>query len=173
VQPPPELLVLPRGATLGDFMAAATAAFRDLYRMCAPDFVANTIVAGLRAPGAGAGAPPAWDPAAPLAALLPPPPPPPPPSGSSAAQVAAALVASVPTVTVAGSGLDVSPCWLHAGGPEDWIVACTCGTRDDDGEAMVECDRCRMWFHTRCAQVPDDGAAFVCAGCVKRQRSAA
>lgn len=54
------------------------------------------------------------------------------------------------------------------GGEEDWVVHCSCGTRDDDGERMVACERCSKWSHTRCIGVhdelpPPDG--FVCPPC--------
>ncbi|CAI5481008.1 unnamed protein product, partial [Closterium sp. Yama58-4] len=52
---------------------------------------------------------------------------------------------------VRGSGMDAGSdlCW--EGGSEGWVVECSCGTRDDDGEQMVACDRCEVWQHTRCA----------------------
>ena len=40
-----------------------------------------------------------------------------------------------------------------AGGEEDWVVHCDCGTTDDDGERMVACERCNQWRHTRCLGV--------------------
>ena len=76
----------------------------------------------------------------------------------------------IPTVTIAGVGLDTTPVWLHAGGPEDWIVACSCGTRDDDGEAMVACDICGVWYHTRCVKVPDECPSYVCSFCEKKRK---
>jgi hypothetical protein len=33
----------------------------------------------------------------------------------------------------------------NPGGTEDWVVACRCGTLDDDGERMVACDACGSW----------------------------
>ena len=36
--------------------------------------------------------------------------------------------------------VDSTPAFRHAGGVEDWVVACVCGTRDDDGERMMLCD---------------------------------
>lgn len=135
----------------------------------------------------------AWDPSMPLAPLIPKEPPPisaalatiAPTSGGGAGSACAHGSAGhasgsaggaagggasplVPTVIVAGVGLDTSAVWLHAGGPEDWIVACSCGTRDDDGEAMVACDMCEIWYHTRCVAVPDDCSSYICAHCQKR-----
>ncbi len=55
-----------------------------------------------------------------------------------------------------------------AGGPEDWLVACSCGVRDDDGERMAACDGCGAWAHTRCAGVRDEDPVpplFLCAAC--------
>jgi hypothetical protein len=56
----------------------------------------------------------------------------------------------------------------HAGGVEDWAVACRCGTRDDDGERMIVCDGCGFWMHTRCNGIRDEESephGFVCAEC--------
>jgi hypothetical protein len=56
----------------------------------------------------------------------------------------------------------------HAGGVEDWAVACRCGTRDDDGERMIVCDGCGYWMHTRCNGIRDEEQerhGFVCAEC--------
>ena len=73
-------------------------------------------------------------------------------------------------VHVTGDGYDLNPAWLHAGGPEDWVVNCPCGTRDDDGEAMVSCDACEIWMHTRCVNVPDDTQGWLCSSCEKRRQ---
>lgn len=43
-----------------------------------------------------------------------------------------------------------------------------CGTIDDDGERMVECEACEDWFHTRCIGTPDSAEAptpFTCTRC--------
>lgn len=55
-------------------------------------------------------------------------------------------------------------------GSDDWVVACLCGTQDDDGERMVACDECEVWVHTRCAGIPDRDpppGSFVCKQCRK------
>lgn len=68
------------------------------------------------------------------------------------------------------TGLDTEPKWKHSGGAEDWIVACKCGTLDDDGERMIACDRCSVWMHTRCFGIPDDKdepGNFLCHFCSK------
>lgn len=75
-----------------------------------------------------------------------------------------------PEIHFSGHGYALAEQWLHAGGPEDWIVNCTCGTRDDDGEAMVACDSCETWVHTRCADVPDGTSHWVCDNCQKRKK---
>jgi len=57
-----------------------------------------------------------------------------------------------------------------AGGYEDWVVSCRCGTHVDDGERMVACDVCGVWMHTRCQGMPDPHPLpdeFVCSKCVK------
>ena len=76
---------------------------------------------------------------------------------------------SLPSYAATFSGADPDPRWRHAGGPEDWTVACTgCGTRDDDGARMVVCDTCGAWVHTRCEGVPDAApppVALVCRAC--------
>lgn len=51
------------------------------------------------------------------------------------------------------------------------MVACQCGTRDDDGERMIACDACARWSHSRCGGVPDDAPTpdeFVCSMCRPR-----
>lgn len=56
----------------------------------------------------------------------------------------------------------------NAGGFEDWVVSCRCGTRIDDGERMVACDVCGVWMHTRCHGMPDSEPIpeeFVCTKC--------
>ena len=51
---------------------------------------------------------------------------------------------------------------------ESWEVRCFCGTTDDDGERMVECEKCKGWYHTRCEGIPDTKAGpdkFSCSRC--------
>ncbi|KAH9287631.1 hypothetical protein KI387_031748, partial [Taxus chinensis] len=33
-------------------------------------------------------------------------------------------------------------------GTQVWTVDCSCGTREDDGELMIQCDKCQVWQHT-------------------------
>jgi hypothetical protein len=72
--------------------------------------------------------------------------------------------------TATFTALDPAPAWRHAGGVEDWVVACpACGTTDDDGARMVACDACGAWVHTRCLGVADGEpvpAHMLCAACV-------
>ncbi|ERN12724.1 hypothetical protein AMTR_s00043p00048200 [Amborella trichopoda] len=46
-------------------------------------------------------------------------------------------------------------CLRYEGGAEERRVECTCGERDDDGERMVACDLCEVWQHTWCLGIPD------------------
>ncbi|BDA47154.1 probable PHD finger protein MALE MEIOCYTE DEATH 1 [Coccomyxa sp. Obi] len=71
-------------------------------------------------------------------------------------------------LTLHGDGIDLDPFWRHAGGVEEWQVACCCGTRDDDGERMIACDGCAEWSHTRCAGFADALPSpdhFLCPRC--------
>ncbi|XP_068652030.1 PHD finger protein At1g33420-like [Aristolochia californica] len=52
-------------------------------------------------------------------------------------------------------------------GTDNWIVDCTCGAKDDDGERMLACDSCGVWQHTRCAGVPDTEVVSARFSCVK------
>ncbi|XP_019454984.1 PREDICTED: PHD finger protein MALE STERILITY 1 [Lupinus angustifolius] len=52
--------------------------------------------------------------------------------------------------------------------PNNGIVECTCGTKEDDGERLVSCDICEIWQHTRCARIPNDEEVphiFLCKRC--------
>ncbi|KAK1418859.1 hypothetical protein QVD17_28007 [Tagetes erecta] len=53
-------------------------------------------------------------------------------------------------------------------GEETWTMDCSCGAKDDDGERMLACDVCGVWQHTRCAGIPDPSLVpvnFVCCKC--------
>lgn len=75
---------------------------------------------------------------------------------------------------VAGPGIDHAASQLrHAGGEQNWTVACKCGVTDDDGERMLCCDRCASWHHAHCQGIPDsapDPSSFVCDACQKSRR---
>jgi len=76
-------------------------------------------------------------------------------------------------IVARGVGISTNTLYYHVGGLEDWIVDCICGTKDDDGERMVECERCNRWVHTRCYGIPDSApcpANFVCSYCKKKRR---
>ncbi|XP_061355431.1 PHD finger protein MALE STERILITY 1 [Gastrolobium bilobum] len=52
--------------------------------------------------------------------------------------------------------------------PNNGIVDCTCGTKEDDGERMVSCDICEILQHTRCVRIPNDEEIphiFLCKRC--------
>lgn len=54
-------------------------------------------------------------------------------------------------------------------GTETWIVDCICGTKDDDGERMLACDKCSVWQHTRCVGIENSDeipAKFLCERCL-------
>ena len=67
-----------------------------------------------------------------------------------------------------------SPAWRFSGGGVAWVVCCSCGIFDDDGNHMVLCDGCGFWMHSRCEGLADEGAPpprFVCARCRQQQAS--
>lgn len=54
-------------------------------------------------------------------------------------------------------------------GPETWTVDCICGSKDDDGERMLACDKCSIWQHTRCVGIKrtdEIPAKFLCERCL-------
>ncbi|QDZ17651.1 PHD finger protein [Chloropicon primus] len=76
-------------------------------------------------------------------------------------------------IVAKGVGISKNTLYYHVGGVEDWIVDCICGTKDDDGERMVECERCSRWVHTRCYGYPDSAPCpenFICSKCRKHHR---
>ncbi|ERN12720.1 hypothetical protein AMTR_s00043p00044190 [Amborella trichopoda] len=51
----------------------------------------------------------------------------------------------------------------YEGGAEEWRMECECGARDDDGERMVASDLCEVWQHTWCLGIPDaEEVAHLC-----------
>ncbi|KAK4350259.1 hypothetical protein RND71_029572 [Anisodus tanguticus] len=58
-------------------------------------------------------------------------------------------------VWVRGCRLDLNTELRYEGGPIKLKVDCFCGARDDDGERMVNCDACQVWFHTMCTGIHD------------------
>jgi len=72
------------------------------------------------------------------------------------------------SVEVHGEGADLESEYRYQGGFEQWTVECVCGTRDDDGERMIACDRCGIWMHTRCVGIKDSAKApssWTCPNC--------
>jgi hypothetical protein len=71
-------------------------------------------------------------------------------------------------LTGTGAGADLGSEARFEAGLENWVVDCLCGTKDDDGERMAECDRCGTWMHTRCLRIRDRDsvpALVVCPRC--------
>jgi hypothetical protein len=71
-------------------------------------------------------------------------------------------------LTGTGAGADLGSEARFEAGLENWVVDCLCGTKDDDGERMAECDRCGTWMHTRCLKMRDRDsvpALVVCPRC--------
>ncbi|KAK9838263.1 hypothetical protein WJX81_001039 [Elliptochloris bilobata] len=50
-----------------------------------------------------------------------------------------------------GSERCASPAAVPSG-DDGGEVACLCGTRHDDGQAMIECERCQVWAHLACLE---------------------
>jgi hypothetical protein len=49
---------------------------------------------------------------------------------------------------------------------EGWVVACPCGASADDGERMLECERCQTWQHAACVGAAAAAApVFLCTRC--------
>lgn len=159
ITPPEELIILNKNSTIKEYLTKVTERFRSLYNMCSSF---RAIAAWIpdqqekkKVKRAMSGAP----------------------VGQLMYLTATTNLNSLSSnntyiyLNVAGDGYDLNPAWLHAGGPEDWVVNCPCGTRDDDGEAMVSCDACEIWMHTRCVNVPDDTHGWLCKSCEKRQHA--
>lgn len=78
------------------------------------------------------------------------------------------------SVVVSMVPVELAPLPLSATGAEEeeeWMVHCSCGIQGknyDDGTAMVQCERCKNWLHTRCAipatetAVPEHFFCFQC-----------
>ncbi|EPS71344.1 hypothetical protein M569_03413 [Genlisea aurea] len=136
--PPPELLLLSPDATLADLKLEATTAFREVYLMFRR-FRALEIM------GYGG-----LDDSTQLRLLF----------GSSGSVRIRGKFAWKNSSSVGRYRLER--------GVERWVVDCSCGAKDDDGERMLACDGCSIWLHTRCAGIPDsDGvpAKFMCYVC--------
>lgn len=141
--PPPELLVISTSATISDLKVQATRAFQETYPIF-QGFVAEHIVTN---------------------------------TNTSESALVKHVVNPNDVVRVVGRCVGVDDIQLGQykmeRGLENWIVDCSCGARDDDGERMLACDRCGVWQHTRCSGIRDSDevpATFVCCKCVKKQK---
>ena len=77
------------------------------------------------------------------------------------------------TYLIRGTGADVTDAYSRQGGIVSWVVRCSCGVDDDDGERFVSCDVCEVWEHTRCVGIRDDApvpSRWVCELCRKGKR---
>ena len=77
------------------------------------------------------------------------------------------------TYLIRGTGADVMDAYSRQGGIVSWVVRCSCGVDDDDGERFVSCDVCEVWEHTRCVGIRDDApvpSRWVCELCRKGKR---
>ncbi|GLT26666.1 hypothetical protein SLA2020_017150 [Shorea laevis] len=91
-------------------------------------------------------------------------------SGVDDSTQAKLLLGSIGTMRVRGRclGKNVNSKFRMERGIERWIVDCSCGAKDDDGERMLACDVCGVWRHTRCSGIHDWDAVparFVCHRC--------
>uniref|UniRef100_A0A7N0V9Q6 PHD-type domain-containing protein n=1 Tax=Kalanchoe fedtschenkoi TaxID=63787 RepID=A0A7N0V9Q6_KALFE len=75
---------------------------------------------------------------------------------------------------VEGSGLDFETLLRYEAGPCDWKVDCEkCGSKEYDGEEMVQCTACKAWLHTRCIDAGDmeQQEMFLCPKCCCTRRA--
>lgn len=139
INPPPEVIVLPRDATVADVKLEASKAFQEVY-LTLRRFQAEELV------GYG---------------------------GVDESTQVKLLLGSTETVRVRGKCLGKNGLsrFRMERGVESWVVDCSCGARDDDGERMLACDVCGVWQHTRCSMIPDSDAVparYVCRVCSSR-----
>lgn len=152
IVPPPEILIMDISATIKQYLDEVTKQFRELYHMLSKFRAVGVIFPenfGIKSKGAHSRF---LSENVPLRQLI----------GQSTTDL---------DLQVVGEGYILNNVWLHAGGPEDWVVNCPCGTRDDDGEAMVACDVCETWMHTRCVNVPDGTHTWLCDACQRKQNA--
>ncbi|CAN6466751.1 unnamed protein product [Victoria cruziana] len=136
--PPPEVVVVPLYATVGDLKREVEKALRDTYYISREYVVVE--VEGMEGERGEV------DDGEPLFGVA-----------ESGARM-----------WVRGRGLDLGCGLRYEGGADNWVVDCSCGARDDDGERMIACDVCEVWQHTRCGGI-DDGentpVIFFCDAC--------
>lgn len=141
--PPPELLLLPLHATVADLKSEATKAFQETYLILQSFQAEQVLVNGEDA-----------DDATQISFLLGP---------DDSVQVRGRCL---------GGGCKLEQLRMERG-TESWTVDCTCGTKDDDGERMLTCDRCGVWKHTRCSGIDDLDEVpvkFVCGSCLSMSK---
>lgn len=51
-----------------------------------------------------------------------------------------------------------------------WVVDCVGGVSCDDGEKMVNSDKCGVWVHTRCSCYVESKKLFTCDKCKSNSR---
>lgn len=131
---PPELLIMPKNATIADLKQEAAQAFRDVY-ICFKGFHVQSVreLQNIK--------------------------------DSTNLML---LIGPESVVTVRGycSG-DISK-YRAERGTQVWTVSCPCGTREDDGERMIACDKCEVWQHTRCIGISDSEDVppeYMCEDC--------
>lgn len=139
INPPPEVIILPRDATIADVRLEASKAFQEVYLMLRR-FQAEELV------GYG---------------------------GVDESTQVKLLLGSTEKVRVRGKCLGKNGLsrFRMERGVESWVVDCSCGARDDDGERMLACDVCGVWQHTRCSMILDSDAVparYVCRICSSR-----
>lgn len=148
---PPELVMVGREATIGEFKEAACQAFRETYLFLDTlnvDSVSQ--LAGLsesvplidHLPGT-------------LETLL-------------TSEISLTPGTLLTTFLLLGSCVDASSGARFITGVDPWTVNCSCGTIDDDGERMVACDSCETWQHTACVGILDSEpppSHFLCGDC--------
>ncbi|KAL8210259.1 hypothetical protein R6Q57_006991 [Mikania cordata] len=138
VNPPPEHVILPPNATVGDLKVEASKAFQEVY-LILRRFQAEELV-GYRG----------VDESTQIKLLL----------GSNTE-----TMVNVAGKCLGKSGLSR---FRMERGMETWTLDCSCGAKDDDGERMLACDVCGVWQHTRCAGILDSDSVpmkFVCSRC--------
>ncbi|ERN12722.1 hypothetical protein AMTR_s00043p00045130 [Amborella trichopoda] len=128
VTTPPELVVIPLHASVGDLRAVAERTLRNTY--CVMEgFVAQDLI---------------WPHGLEVSEM------------ELLFRVAQSGMGMGMGVWVRGKGAERGAESLrYEGGAEEWRVECECGARDDDGERMVACDLCEVWQYTRCLGIPD------------------
>ncbi|XP_076943910.1 PHD finger protein At1g33420-like [Bidens hawaiensis] len=138
INPPPEHIILPVNATVGDLKAEASQAFQEVY-LIFRRFQAEELV-GYRG----------VDESTQIKLLI----------GSKNETINVVW-------KCLGKGGGLSR-FRTERGEETWTLDCCCGAKDDDGERMLACDVCGVWQHTRCVGIPDtslETVNFVCCNC--------